>query len=137
VHDHLTIETRSTGKSHTLVLTGGMDLASAPDLTGELERLCLEGAEEIVVDLRGVGFIDSSGLHALLAAQRFCAEQRCRYFLIRLEGGQPQRLFDITGTLDLLPFRDPAASVAPRADRAETGAAAVPARSGRIAGTGD
>jgi anti-anti-sigma factor len=50
-----------------LTMQGELDLATAP----ELERLVVEGIDagrEIVVDLRGLEFMDSSGIRVLVAA---------------------------------------------------------------------
>jgi anti-sigma B factor antagonist len=52
---------------HTVVqVTGEVDIASAPALRDKLLALVNRGAESLVVDLRGVTFIDSTGVGSLL-----------------------------------------------------------------------
>jgi anti-sigma B factor antagonist len=52
---------------HTVVeVTGEIDVASAPVLRDRLLALLNRGAESLVVDLRGVTFIDSTGIGSLL-----------------------------------------------------------------------
>src|SRR5205085_3652134 len=46
----------------TLLVTGEVDVASSPALRAKIAELLDQGAEKIVLDLRGLTFIDSSGL---------------------------------------------------------------------------
>jgi anti-sigma B factor antagonist len=53
--------------AHTVVgVTGELDVASAPALRDRLLALVNRGAPSLVVDLRGVTFIDSTGIGSLL-----------------------------------------------------------------------
>lgn len=53
--------------AHTVVeLSGEVDVATAPGLRDNLLALVNRGAESLVVDLRGVTFIDSTGVGTLL-----------------------------------------------------------------------
>lgn len=47
-------------------VTGEIDVASAPTLRDTLLALLNRGADDLVVDLRGVTFIDSTGVGSLL-----------------------------------------------------------------------
>ena len=52
-------------------LNGSVDLATSDGLVEVVRRLLADGGEQaIIVDLAGVGFLDSSGVRALLVAQR-------------------------------------------------------------------
>jgi anti-sigma B factor antagonist len=55
-------------ESSTLRLAGEVDAATAPELVEALSGL--NGATETTLDLAGVTFIDSSGLHAIVAYAR-------------------------------------------------------------------
>ena len=60
------------GNAHegfVVVVTGDIDLGSAPTVHDRLHGLAAAGPG-VVVDLAGVTFIDSSGIHALLASAR-------------------------------------------------------------------
>lgn len=54
-----------------IVAEGELDLVGAPRL---LEALPVGGDEPVVLDLGAVGFMDSSGLRALLDLRRACTE---------------------------------------------------------------
>lgn len=55
-----------------VVLAGELDVSAVARLRPEIDALLARPAEAVVVDLAGVGFLDSSGLAVLLElAQRF------------------------------------------------------------------
>ena len=85
----------------SLELDGELDLSNADSLDKEI-RLAETCAETITVDLRALGFMDSSGLHVLLGAN---ARSR-PVGRLRLHKGPRavQRVFRLTGTEDELPF---------------------------------
>jgi len=115
----LRIQAGTRGDRHVLVLNGELDVASAPVLERILEDLCAEGgAKEIVLDLGGVEFVDSSGLKAILRGKRLCQEHECAYTLTPAQ--MPvQRVFEITGVADDLPFRKSNEAEGPTPDKAE------------------
>ena len=78
-----------------LCLTGELDLASAPILESEIERSDLAAAAIVVLDLRELKFIDSTGLRVLLAAHERSAE-RGQEFAVTPGSEQVQRLLSIT-----------------------------------------
>lgn len=90
----------------TLELTGEVDLASAQLLAEALTGLDTTALEAVVVDLRGLTFIDSTGLRAILAGRDHCAGQGIEFLLVP---GPPQvqRLFSVVGLLDVLSFSEP------------------------------
>jgi len=47
-------------------VAGDLDMATAPQLREGLQRVLDAGTRNVVVDLAGVGFMDSSGLGALV-----------------------------------------------------------------------
>ena len=90
---------------HTFLLTGELDLASAGALEEMVARACADGANEIVLDLSYLRFIDSSGLKAILSAMSLCATNRCELYLTPAQ--EPvQRLFELTRVSDRLSFRE-------------------------------
>jgi anti-sigma B factor antagonist len=96
VEDQLTIDVRSEQDRVVLVLRGELDLLAAPRLQRELESDAASTAEVLVLDLDGVGFIDSAGLRVILAAQTHASERSQR---LALTPGSPQvqRLLSIAG----------------------------------------
>jgi anti-sigma B factor antagonist len=102
----LGIEERKQDERWTLLLSGELDLASAPALAETITRLCRAGASELTLDLTPLAFIDSTGLSVILAGMQLCAEHDCQFWLVP---GQPQvqRLFEVVGMSHRLPFRVP------------------------------
>jgi anti-anti-sigma factor len=56
-----------------LILSGELDMDTAPRLESAFTRLCVQGAREIEIDLRGLTFIDTTGLRAIMTAKELCA----------------------------------------------------------------
>ena len=87
-----------------LFLRGEIDVASAPMLEATIEELCAAGAEEIVLDLSAVEFVDSSGLSAILHGKSLCERHQCAYSLTPAQ--RPvERMFDMTALKGRLRFR--------------------------------
>ena len=94
--EHLTIDSRTEDGCVTLTVHGEMDLASS-----QLLRMKLDDAEKsrprrIVVDLAGVEFMDSTGLYALVRANRR-AEYRGHVFALINVSPPVRRLLSLTG----------------------------------------
>jgi anti-sigma B factor antagonist len=49
---------------------GEVDLSTAPTLRSHIDELIHDGVRRLVVDLERVGFMDSSGLSALVTARK-------------------------------------------------------------------
>jgi anti-sigma B factor antagonist len=132
----LSIEDQREGDRHTLLLTGELDMASAPELEEQAQRLCARPPSELVLDLSRLEFIDSAGLKAILRVSALCREHTCEFCLT--PGARPvQRLFELTRLVDRLPFRTPQPDTArdPSAPAARPGHAAEPVEDGPRAGT--
>jgi anti-anti-sigma factor len=98
----------SGGKARRrLTLNGELDLASAPALRETIARLSSEGTTEIVLDIGGLQFIDSTGLRCILAARSACERAGTR-MVVQPEpdrvAPQVRRLLQVTGLLQRLPF---------------------------------
>ena len=90
-------------RHHTLVLTGELEIVSAPELEAMVRRLIAGGVASLVLDLSGLTFIDSRGVHALLAAEEL--SRRDGYELSLLPGPHTvQRLFELAEVSDRLSF---------------------------------
>lgn len=105
--------------SASVQVSGDLDLATSGQLVAVL-REAFGCAGLVLLDVREVSFVDSTGLHAILDA---AARARAEGGRLIVSGASPQvdRLFDITGTraqvvlLNLPPHADEAA--APRAEQ--------------------
>jgi anti-sigma B factor antagonist len=84
---------------------GEIDLASVGCVRRTVDRSVGAGCERVVLDLRGVTFLDSAGVHLALDAD--AAARRAGWELLLMEGPAPvQRTFELTGARDRLPFID-------------------------------
>lgn len=82
-------------------LSGDLDIVTSETVKRDLTGLVDDGHLALALDLSGVGFVDSSGLGALVAIHRH-AESNGGSFVVRSVPPQVQRLFDITRLGDLL-----------------------------------
>jgi len=84
-----------------VVPVGELDLATAGVLEHELHELRSAGFDRVVLDLRELTFIDSSGIRVVLAEHRFADTSNHEFSLI---SGPPaiQRALEICGLLGLL-----------------------------------
>jgi anti-anti-sigma factor len=90
-------------RTHTLILTGELDGASALVLEAEIERLCEEGVTGITLDLRELESIDSIGVAVIAFRCGLC--QRRGYDFAMIPGSRlVQRVFEQAGVAELLPF---------------------------------
>jgi anti-anti-sigma factor len=85
----------------SIALVGDLDIATLPVLQADLARVEGDGAEAIMLDLRELAFLDSSGLQAVLSAKSRARANGHRFILI---GASPnaRRLFELTRTEFLL-----------------------------------
>jgi anti-sigma B factor antagonist len=90
----LTIEPLAGGAVR-VALRGELDLEHAYTFDEELRRVEAERPPCLVLDLRGLAFLDSCGLARLLAARRRARRERRRLLLVRGTAAV-QRLLAIT-----------------------------------------
>ena len=101
---NLLFETSVADRAAVIELEGELDIAGAAALERELARL-EESAEAVVLDLRRVAFMDSSGLRLIaLAAER--ARELGRRLALVPGPVQVMRVFEITRMRERLEFVD-------------------------------
>ena len=101
---NLDFHTKRNGRVAVVIPTGELDLSGAAILEAELDRLAEEpelGA--VVLDLRGLEFMDSSGLRLVVLADMRAREAGRRFSLVR-GGDTVHRVFEITRMSDRLDF---------------------------------
>ena len=69
------IHTHMVGAVTVVELAGRFTAASAPQMVDLLQKTATSGSAQVVVDLAGVSFIDSSGLSALVLGMKRCRER--------------------------------------------------------------
>ena len=102
----LEFQTRRNGTVAVFAATGELDLSGADLLEPELERLAAEPElATVVLDLRGLEFMDSSGLRLVVLADMRAREAGRRFVLVR--GDETvHRVFEITHMSERLEFVD-------------------------------
>jgi anti-sigma B factor antagonist len=95
-------EEKRRGGVAELALAGDLDMSATFRLEPAIDRL-LEDAEEIVLDLSGVAFVDSSGLGLLLATHQRSQEAECPLAIVNSRP-EIRRVFRIAGVDDVLPI---------------------------------
>ncbi len=103
--DQLSMTSKRDGSAHVIALFGELDLAVADGVDRELRRVEATNATSIVVDLSGLTFIDSTGARLVWQAD---VRSRAGANRLRLLRGPRavQRVFEISGIADMLPFAD-------------------------------
>ncbi|GAA2854220.1 hypothetical protein Acy02nite_49460 [Actinoplanes cyaneus] len=85
-----------------LVLTGDLDMATTGVLDDSVAAaLAATSPRRLVVDAAGLGFCDSSGIHALVRA-RDSAQRHGASFVVDEPTGIARRALEITGLLGVL-----------------------------------
>lgn len=95
------VQLHTQGDEVTVVAFGEVDLDSAPRLGAAVEQAYAAPCRRVVIDLRGVDYLDSSGVHCLLDAAA-SARRAGREF--RVVGVQRSvfSVLEITGVTDEL-----------------------------------
>jgi anti-sigma B factor antagonist len=94
--EELTVEVRGEKGTSVLIVRGELDAYSAPTLDDAVARALAGGAKRLVIDLEGVGFIDSSGLRSMIRARKQVGDNESA---LQIRHPQPStvRLLEITG----------------------------------------
>lgn len=91
----LRLEEVRVGHRLVLALCGEVDLGSVAVLEAAVERVRTCGAAEVWIDLSRVGFIDSTGLSALLSARRVLVPART--LVLICPESQPLQVLRVAG----------------------------------------
>jgi anti-anti-sigma factor len=105
VQNQFRVEVRRDGRAALIVVSGELDLASGPELESELLQITPPDTERLVIDLRALDFMDSTGLSILLQAHQRLSAEGVEMSLVR-GSAQVQRLLDLTGVSERLTLVD-------------------------------
>lgn len=105
MQSHFRLEVRSQGKATIIAVSGELDLASSPTLQEELDRVSASDADLLIIDLRDLDFMDSTGLSVLVRAHQRAEEQGRQLAMVK-GPQQVQRLLSLTGVADRLTVVD-------------------------------
>jgi anti-anti-sigma factor len=105
VQNTFEVEIHRQDRAAVIVVSGELDLASAPALEEQLALVEQSGATLMIVDLRALQFIDSTGLGILIKAHRQAESLGHRFAVVR-GSSQVQRLLGLTGLEERLTVVD-------------------------------
>lgn len=91
--------------SSLVVVSGELDLAVVDDLQAALARPEAQ-AENLVLDLRRVTFIDSSGLSVIVASHQRLRAANGRFAVVVSRPSAVHRLFELCGLTETLTITD-------------------------------
>jgi anti-sigma B factor antagonist len=109
----LELTTDTDGTTVRLALTGELDIAGAARVEQELERIEREPPATIVLDLRELAFMDSTGLRVIVAADARAREQERRLVIVR-GTATVQRIIEMTRLHERLEIVDDLAALEAR-----------------------
>jgi anti-sigma B factor antagonist len=93
------------GRDHVVLRPlGDLDMATIGEVEQELRQLRKSGFRKMVLDLSGLTFMDSTGLHLVM---RWTSESAQDGFAFEVEPGPPavMRVFELAEMTHGLPFR--------------------------------
>ena len=100
----LDVSLTSLAGTATVLAHGELDLATAPLLRARLQAAVQEG-KDLVADLRGVSFMDSTGLQVLMQIDDASSQDGFRWTI--LASGAVMRVVELAVLEDRLPVRRP------------------------------
>ena len=101
----LKLATQTRGLAAIVKVAGTLDLHGAPDLDREIDRLLRGRSREILVDLRGIDFMDSIGIRSLVRAYRTAMKAGVPLWIVR-GGTAVSQVLRMTGVDVTLPMID-------------------------------
>jgi anti-anti-sigma factor len=102
----LVLRSERDGDVHRLALAGELDLANAATAETELGAVLADDAPVIVVDMRELEFIDSTGIALLVATLGRDDSEQPRVRFVPSDSAAVNRVLDLTGLSERLPLAD-------------------------------
>ncbi|MFD1737684.1 STAS domain-containing protein [Bacillus salitolerans] len=98
---NLQIDIKKSESINTVVVKGEIDAYTAPQLKGQLDDILLEEEIQLIIDLHGVSYIDSTGLGVLVSALKITRQTGGS---LKLTGVNDRinRLLKITGLHEIM-----------------------------------
>jgi anti-sigma B factor antagonist len=94
----------SVGTTRTVSVTGELDLSSVAIFTTAIEECRGDKVGVVIVDLSALEFIDSTGMAAMVMANKLLSESDCALRIVPSNSNAVNRLFELVGLKAALPF---------------------------------
>ncbi len=101
----LGLDVRKIGSHSVVDVKGEIDVYTAPKLREKLIELVSEGSYDVVVNLEGVDFLDSTGLGVLVGALKRVKAHEGGLSLVCTQD-KILKIFKITGLTKVFPIHD-------------------------------
>jgi anti-anti-sigma factor len=88
-----------------LLISGEVDVANKEQLELALHECLAKNSGTVIVNLLDITYADSTCLHALLHAQKTAQRMNKSLILVIQEGGQLQKIFQLTGLISFFDIR--------------------------------
>jgi len=105
----LDVHTHHLGDTDVVAPVGELDLATASSLGAALAAAAHRGAPRVLLDLRRLTFVDSSGIGIIIKFQRFFAVEGIGFGMVKGDDNV-QRAFAMSHVEALLPWTGPPAT---------------------------
>ncbi len=99
----LSVRTQSRDGRGVVTVVGEVDVYTAPRLRERMFDLISEGEHDLIIDLTGVEFLDSTGLGVLIHGRNRLSEHHGSLALVCAQE-RILKVFRITGLIGLFPF---------------------------------
>ena len=99
----LSVDLSEEGDLTILTVRGELDAYSAATLDAAFDEALADGAQQLVLDLTEVGFMDSAGLHVLFAVQREISSRDGALAIVAGDAPQVRRLLEVVAPREALP----------------------------------
>jgi anti-sigma B factor antagonist len=99
------VECTTAGALSIVALHGELDISVRAQLIAAVDQILAADPLIVAIDLRGLKFMDSSGIHVLVSTGRRCQEHGRRFFLIRGDA-RIEHLLSVSGLDDYFEIVD-------------------------------
>ena len=96
----LTVDDAGLDDAPGVTVHGEIDIASSPALEEAIEAAIRDSAGAFVIDLSGVDFLETTGLHVLLRARGLLGRED-RALAVVCPFGPVRRVFELSGSSEL------------------------------------
>jgi anti-sigma B factor antagonist len=101
VQSHFRVNVHREDSAVVLAISGELDLSSSPALEEEVAKAIGSDASIVIIDLRELEFIDSTGLGVLVKSNQRAIDEDREFALVK-GGPQVERLLSLTGLAERL-----------------------------------
>ena len=101
----ITVRARTVGDWSVLDVEGEVDVFTAPKMREAILGLLTGGTDKLIVNLAGVGFMDSTGLGVLVGGLKRVKERNGTLALAGVQG-TVMRVLSVTGLNAVFPMHD-------------------------------